>query len=138
MAKSLKGGEILALSGDLGGGKTTFVKGLAKGLGIRALVTSPSFVIVKEYKGRGLSKSLVHVDLYRLKGPEEIESLGLSDYLGKPDKISVIEWAEKIKEILPKKTIWLEFEFVDEKTRKIRIKSLTRGRDLKKILLNKI
>jgi len=115
----LKGGEIIGLSGELGGGKTTFVKGLAKGLGIKEIVASPTFVLIKDYG------KLVHIDLYRLLGKAEIESLGLSDYLGQKDKICVIEWAEKIKKWLaelPAKKIWVEFEYVDEHTRKIKVK----------------
>jgi tRNA threonylcarbamoyladenosine biosynthesis protein TsaE len=139
----LKGGEIIGLIGELGGGKTTFVKGLAKGLGIRDLVTSPSFVLIKEYKiksqislspkGRVLrrqnlkSQILTHIDLYRLKNIEEIESLGLSDYLGKKNKICVIEWAEKIKNMLekiPAKVIWVEFGYIDENTRRLKISNI--------------
>jgi tRNA threonylcarbamoyladenosine biosynthesis protein TsaE len=129
----LKGGEIIGLIGELGGGKTTFVKGLAKGLGIRDLVTSPSFVLIKEYKIKSQisnlkSQILTHIDLYRLKNIEEIESLGLLDYLGKPDKIVVIEWAEKIKNMLekiPAKKIWVEFEYLNENKRKIKITNFT-------------
>ena len=124
----MKGGEIIGLSGDLGGGKTTFVKGLAKGLGVRELVTSPTFVLMKEY---GI---LVHFDLYRLKNKKEIETIGLSDYLGKPDKICVIEWAEKIKDCLkklPAKIIWVKFEYVGENKRKISVKTLKSLKTLK-------
>lgn len=133
LAKRLKGGEIIALSGDLGGGKTTFVKGLAKGLGIRGLVTSPSFVLLREYPlpNRLIIQSsnhlsLVHIDLYRLKSLEEIESLGLSEFLGKKDKICVIEWAEKMKGYLkglPAKLIWVEFEYIERNLRKIKFKN---------------
>jgi len=116
----LKGGEIIGLSGELGGGKTTFVKGLAKGLGIKETVTSPTFALIKDYG------KLIHIDLYRLLKKTEIGSLGLSDYLGQKDKICVIEWAEKIKDMLekmPAKVIWLEFEYIDENIRKIKIKT---------------
>lgn len=120
----MKGGEIIGLIGDLGGGKTTFVKGLAKGLGIKEMVTSPTFVLMKEYPlPRSFTLSLIHFDLYRLKKPEEIETIGLSDYLGKPEKICVIEWAEKIKDYLkklPTGVIWLKFEFVDKNKRRIK------------------
>ena len=112
--RHLKGGEVIGLIGELGSGKTTFVKGLAKGLGIKELITSPTFVLLKDYG------KLVHIDLYRLKKPSEIKTLGLEDYLGRPDKICVIEWAERIKKYLPKKTKFIEFDFVNEKTRKIK------------------
>lgn len=125
-AQRLKGGEIIGLSGDLGGGKTTFVKGLARGLGIRDLVTSPTFVMLKEYRVRDLSKSLLHVDLYRLQKPEEIETIGLKEYLKKPDKICVIEWAEKIRDYLkklPAKIIWIEFEYKRKNEREIKVQN---------------
>ncbi len=135
LAKKLKGGEILALTGDLGGGKTTFVQGLAKGLGIKKQITSPSFVIIKEYKIRKSEirstksetnsndqnsklQKLIHIDLYRLKKVDKILLQEIREYF-KPENICVIEWAEKIKDALPKNTQWLEFDFVDENTRKI-------------------
>ncbi|GAH09692.1 unnamed protein product, partial [marine sediment metagenome] len=82
LAKKLHGGQILALVGDLGGGKTTFVQGLAKTLGVRQKITSPTFVLLKDYKTKK-NFDLVHVDLYRLDKVEEIESVGVSDYLAK-------------------------------------------------------
>jgi len=119
LAPKLKGGDILALSGDLGGGKTTFVQGLAKGLGIKEKVQSPTFVLMKIYQVPKKKFSLCHIDLYRLKNKKDIESVGFQDYLRNNDYICVIEWAEKIKKILPSKAKWIKFEYVDEKTRKI-------------------
>ena len=135
LAKKLKGGEILALTGDLGGGKTTFVQGLAKGLEVKKQITSPSFVLIKEYSisnqpAQGWSasggqsainnkaKKLIHIDLYRLKKVDKILEKEISEYF-KPENIVVIEWAEKIKNALPKNTQWIKFDFVDENTRKI-------------------
>lgn len=132
-ARKLKGGEIIGLIGELGGGKTTFVKGLAEGMGVKEPITSPTFVLLKEYAFRhailrpklhlqgvikGLSK-FVHVDAYRTESIEDIISVGIEDYLNRKDIVIVIEWAEKIREILPKSTIYIEFKFVDEKSRKI-------------------
>ena len=123
IAQEVKGGQVLALSGDLGGGKTTFIQGLAKGLGVKPKITSPTFVLLKNYqtaKGFGL----VHIDLYRLEKIKEIESMGIADYLSKKDFLVVIEWAEKIKKFLPKDTIWIRFDFIDKNSRKISIKGL--------------
>ena len=132
-AQRLKGGEILALEGDLGSGKTTFTKGLAEGLGISDIINSPTFVLLKEYqisdsppsgKFIRLSGSLifVHVDAYRVESIEDIKSVGIEDYLNRDDVVLVIEWADKIQEILPKNIINIKFKTVDEKTRKISIK----------------
>lgn len=120
-AAKLKGGEILGLCGDLGSGKTTFVQGLASGLGARGRITSPTFIILNLHKAKkGLT--LAHFDLYRLKDETELEGIGATDYLGKKDIISAIEWAEKAKDLLPKETIWINFEHIEENKRKIIIK----------------
>jgi tRNA threonylcarbamoyladenosine biosynthesis protein TsaE len=120
-AKKLKGGEIIALFGDLGSGKTTFVQGLAKGLGVKERITSPTFVILNLHKAKkGLQ--LAHFDLYRLNNEAELEGIGATDYLGKKNIISVIEWPEKAKKLLPKNTIWITFEHIDENKRKITFK----------------
>lgn len=130
-ATQLKGGEVLALSGELGSGKTTFVQGLAEALGIKERVNSPTFVIIKIYKSKKQiskskntnkklkSKFLCHMDMYRVKSVEDAISAGIMDYLGRTDTICVIEWAERVQELLPKKTIWVEFEHLGEDKRKI-------------------
>ncbi|HEX4350834.1 MAG TPA: tRNA (adenosine(37)-N6)-threonylcarbamoyltransferase complex ATPase subunit type 1 TsaE [Verrucomicrobiae bacterium] len=91
--RSAKSGMVIALSGDLGAGKTQFVKGLARGLEISARVHSPTFTLVNEYGGGRLK--LFHLDLYRLETREQILSAGIEEFL-KPDGVSVIEWAERI------------------------------------------
>lgn len=100
IARQLKPGDLVALSGDLGAGKTTLVKGIAKGLAVKnyRYVNSPSFVLVKEYKGR---IPLFHFDIYRLDNLKDIEDLGYEDYLGRKGVV-VIEWAKKMSRILPK------------------------------------
>lgn len=124
-AQNLKRGEIIALSGDLGGGKTTFTQGLAKVLGIKNKITSPTFVLIKEYKinlkHSNLclkSQNLVHIDLYRLKKIDPIFKKELKEYFNSQN-ICIIEWAKKIKGILPSKTKWIKFEFVNENSRQI-------------------
>lgn len=118
-ASKLNGGSTISLSGNLGGGKTTFVQGLARGLGIKEKITSPTFVIIKEYPTIK-NFSLVHIDLYRINNFSEAKSAGIEDYLGKPDQVCVIEWGERIKEHLPKNTKLIKFKFIDENTREIK------------------
>ena len=113
----IKGGTTIALVGDLGSGKTTFTQGFAKGLGIERII-SPTFILMRSYQGK---KNLYHLDLYRLEGNVERQllDLGVSDFWGKPENILLIEWAEKAKEVLPKNTVWINFKYVDENSRKI-------------------
>lgn len=114
-AKDLKGGEILALVGELGSGKTTFAKGLAQGLGINQSLSSPTFVYMKLYgvqspnPGQENIKQLCHIDAYRTQHEYDIISIGAEDFIGKEDIITVIEWADKIKDILPQRTRFLYF-----------------------------
>jgi tRNA threonylcarbamoyladenosine biosynthesis protein TsaE len=113
-----KNALVLALSGDLGAGKTTFVQGFLRGLGIKKKITSPTFVIVKSYKVK--SYKVYHIDCYRIKKPKELFALGFQDILHSPFNIALIEWAEKIRRILPKNTIWLKFKHGEkENIRKI-------------------
>ena len=92
--RAVERGQVIALSGDLGAGKTQFVRGLARGLGISGRVHSPTFTLVNEYGGGRLK--LFHLDLYRLETAEQILAAGIEEYL-KPEGVSVIEWAERLK-----------------------------------------
>lgn len=110
-----KTARIFGLVGDLGGGKTTFLQGFAKGLGVKEKILSPTFVIIRRIK------NFYHIDCYRIKKPKEILDLGFREIISNPGNIMVIEWADKIKKIMPEETIWINFEFIDNKTRKITI-----------------
>ena len=92
-ASSLQEGDVISLRGNLGAGKTVFAKGIAKGLGIEEAIVSPTFTIVQEYDGR---MRMYHLDLYRLSGEDEFESMGGEDFLYS-DGVSLIEWSEKIE-----------------------------------------
>lgn len=98
-AADLKGGEVFALSGVLGAGKTQLVKGLARGLGYRGHVTSPTFTLVNEYLGGRLP--LYHIDLYRINSEKEALGFGIEEYLPMAGGVTVIEWAERISDLLP-------------------------------------
>ena len=119
LADELKPGSVLALHGDLGGGKTCFVQGLAEALGVREIVNSPTFTIINEYRGR---LRLNHVDLYRIKSEAEVFGLGLEELL-EGDGITAIEWPEIFSLLLPKNAIHIYFEFVDADRRRIKIYS---------------
>ena len=113
-------GLVLALSGDLGAGKTQFVKGLARGLGVTARVHSPTFTLVNEYGGGRLK--LFHLDLYRLETPAQILSAGIEEFLS-PDGVAVIEWAERLEDggwkMEDGKIKKVNIEIVSESERKI-------------------
>ncbi len=100
---SRKGALILALRGDLGSGKTTFTQGFLRGLGVRARVNSPTFVLIKTYNLKHMTYNRVyHIDCYRIKKPKELLSLGLKEIFDDPENIVLIEWPERLKNILPK------------------------------------
>ena len=121
IGSDLKSGKlkkrIICLYGDLGSGKTTFIQGLAKGLGIKKRITSPTFVFVKKYQ-----PSFYHVDLYRIEKLEETKGLGLGEIFSDPQALVAIEWAEKIKEMLPKERIDIQFNYLNQNERKVIIR----------------
>ena len=119
LAKGLKPGDIIALSGDLGSGKTTFTKGIGKGLGVKdsRRINSPTFVLIKEYSGK---IPLYHLDLYRLDALKEIENLAVEEYIYGTG-VTVIEWAEKIKCLLPEKHILVKFKVKGDTKREVLI-----------------
>lgn len=115
-ATELRGGEVFALVGELGSGKTHFVKGLAAGLGYRDEVTSPTFTLVHEHLGGRFP--LYHFDFYRLATAEETLRLGFDDYL-EGNGILAIEWADKFPGLLPATARWVQFRIATADTREI-------------------
>lgn len=130
---------VLKLIGELGSGKTTFLQGFAKGLGIKGNITSPTFILMKKYPilpicakkdsriftDKNLCKfiNFYHIDCYRIQKPKEILALGLKEIILNNKNIVAIEWADRILKLLPKNSILIKFEFLDEKKRKITIKN---------------
>lgn len=105
---------VLALHGDLGAGKTTFVQALAHGLGVGEPVTSPTFVIRKDYPLTGSWDLLVHIDAYRLDDPAELERLGFAELCSLPRTLICVEWDERVTECLPDEAIHLSFTMVND------------------------
>jgi len=129
---------IIGLEGDLGGGKTTFLQGFARGCGIKEKILSPTFIIMKEYELRrgggggssmkkqrrrsSLFQKFYHIDCYRVEKPKELLDLGFKEIISNPQNIVAIEWADRLREILPENTLILKFEFINKSVRKIMLK----------------
>lgn len=123
---------VLGLVGDLGSGKTIFAKGFAKGLGIKKVITSPTFVLEKIYKLSNKNyEHLVHIDAYRVENPKEISDLGFKSLVSHPQNIILIEWADRIKNILPRDCIKINFEHIKKDERKILINSKLKTLNIK-------
>ena len=125
LARELAGGTVLCLVGELGGGKTTFTQGILEELGAEKPFTSPTFVVMKEYRlnGGGREKAIqkvCHFDVYRVEA-SDILQLSWKELISDRRNLVIVEWAERIKEILPKKTVLVNFEWVDENQRRISI-----------------
>jgi len=131
--ETLTSARVIALYGDLGSGKTTFVQGLAKGLGIKKRIISPTFIIARTYninfkfqisnfKSTPKNAKLFnHIDLYRVNSEADLDGLGIKEILNDPENIVVIEWAEKLKGLLPKERIEIHFKYLGENKRRITI-----------------
>ncbi len=155
LGKSLQKGIIITLSGDLGYGKTTFVQGFAKGLGITHRIISPTFVVIRKYeiqiknqiannknihsKGSRVGTNPIvaeakadkekleifyHIDLYRMQSVHELESLGIKEILEDPEAVVMIEWPEKLGELLPEERIDVKFEYLGEDRRRISMEDI--------------
>jgi len=116
LAGQLEPGDVIALQGDLGAGKTNFAQGLARGLSITEDVNSPTFILANEYSGGRLP--LYHIDAYRLENADEARGFGLDDYLN-GDGVTVVEWAERVRDALPQDTLWIEFKYLGENERRL-------------------
>lgn len=119
-AKKVQGGGVVCLIGNLGAGKTTFSQGLARGLGIKQNIISPTFILERRYK-LPATKTLVHIDLYRLNTIEEAKGIGIEETMADPNNIVVIEWPEKIESLLPRQKWEVRLETITENERKIEI-----------------
>ena len=116
---AIESGIVIALSGDLGAGKTLFVQGLASGLDVPAdhYVTSPSYTLINEYPGRF---RLFHIDLYRINSENDFEDIGIHEILSGRE-VAAVEWAERLKEAIPAKHLSIHFKIIDDQKRKIKI-----------------
>lgn len=126
--KSVKGGIgalVFALMGELGAGKTMFVKAFAKALGINGPVTSPTFILMRPYEiGFGRYKMLYHVDAYRIDSYEDFSPAGLGEILDDGDSVVIIEWADRVRELIPDNAIWIHIKHMGENTREIEVSGL--------------
>ena len=124
-AESLESEDVVLLSGDLGAGKTTFVQGVARGLGIKDRILSPTFVLVRNHEvNSDKFNNLNHIDLYRIEGQENLDKLGISEFISSQNSITIIEWAEKLKNFNPKKGYRINFVYQDENKREIKIEKI--------------
>ena len=118
IARTLRGGEVIVLSGELGAGKTAFTKALAAALGVKETVLSPTFTMVKEYKGENLG--LYHFDLYRIEDAAELEELGLDEYFSS-DAVTVIEWNKLDFSDFSGKVIEISIDYISPESRLFRV-----------------
>lgn len=117
LGKCLEKGDVVTLNGDLGAGKTHFTKGIAKGLNVDDYITSPTFTIVNEHKGR---VPLYHFDVYRIDDIYEMYEIGFEEYLY-GEGVCIVEWSDKVKDMLPKDTIDIIISVIDDNTREFKI-----------------
>ena len=120
IAAKLKSGGVIALSGDLGAGKTVFAKGVARALEVTDEVISPTFTLVRSYTGKA-GITLHHFDAYRLTDEAEAEAAGLAELIGEAGSISVIEWPERIEGLLPRGTVWARISKIGDDKREIEV-----------------
>jgi tRNA threonylcarbamoyladenosine biosynthesis protein TsaE len=130
LGRLLQPGDVVALVGDLGTGKTQFIKGLAEGVGVgkATYVSSPSFTLIHEYPGR---IPLYHIDLFRLESEKEVEGLGLEEYV-RGNGITAIEWADKVSSLLPEELLWVHIHDTGKNTRSIEI--IPKGKRYEKMI----
>lgn len=126
LARSLGPGDVVALHGELGSGKTCLIQGICAGLGVEGHVTSPTFILINEYRGlrRGVSLPVYHLDLYRLRSTAELEDLGVEEYFY-GQGVSLVEWAERAGDLLPPRRREASLEYVDSSARRIQVRLLS-------------
>lgn len=123
IARTLKGGDVIALHGELGAGKTTLTKGIALGLGIKKPITSPTFVLMNNYETKNKEiTELIHIDCYRINHYHEIAMIGFQDFITDPNTVTLIEWAEKIAPLLPPKRREIFIKLKPDNHREIEVK----------------
>lgn len=110
LGQLLHGGETICLQGPLGAGKTMLAQGIGRGWGATDPLISPTFVLMRQHHRAAGDDVLLHIDFYRLEGPQDAWSLGLEDWLESPDVVAVIEWADRAPEILPEERLWIRLE----------------------------
>ena len=126
LAQEIKGGEIICLEGELGSGKTIFTQGFLKGLGIEGPYTSPTFVVMKQYtrklsgKNNREKQSIYHIDAYRVDS-KNVLKLGWEEITADKNNVIIIEWANKIRKIIPKNSLWVKFKWKNENKREVSI-----------------
>lgn len=113
----VRSGDVVALQGDLGAGKTNLAQGLARGLGVTEDVNSPTFILANEYTSGRLA--LYHVDAYRVASADQAAGFGLDDYLN-GEGVTVVEWAERVRGALPQDVLWIELEYINENERRLK------------------
>ena len=120
LGRELRPGEVVALAGEIGSGKTLFIKGLSRGLGVKSSdeVKSPTFVLLHLYRGR---MPVYHFDLYRLERSEELDAIGFNDFLADPAALSVVEWADRAPSRIPEEALWVKFKITGPASRQIQI-----------------
>lgn len=121
LGKELKQGLVIELEGDLGSGKTTFVQGLAKGLGIKKQIISPTFVIMRQYRltKKNRLKNFCHIDFYRIQSGRDLVNLGFERIINDPENIVAIEWPERVKDIALANKLSIRFKHINTAKRKI-------------------
>ncbi len=109
----LQGRDVVCLEGPLGSGKTCLAQGIGRGWGAEERLVSPSFVLIREYTRAEDEERLYHIDLYRVSGAEEAWSVGVDDFLGSDYAVTLIEWAERAKPLIPPEHLWIKLDFVE-------------------------
>lgn len=117
IARRLRSGDVIALQGELGAGKTTFVQMIARALGVKGRVTSPTFVLMNLYAlSRETQKTgiatLCHIDAYRMRSSRELEAIGVQDYLGARSTVTLVEWADRVKKLMRRPAYWIHFRII--------------------------